>query len=401
MNLPAASQTTPQTTNQTIKPALDGVLVLSVGHTLPGLYCLAMLRDLGARIIRIERKVRDDEKAVNEKAVNEKYKGMDVTFPIRSLTAGTEALSLNLKHEKGVKLFKKLAEQADVVLEGFRPGVMQRLGIDYAALSKNKPELIYAAITGYGQSGVYKDKVGHDINYLAETGVLALTNPVGLPGVTFGDGMAGVSAALNIVAAIHGRTQSGKGQMIDCAIVDGPMSLMTSEFEYYWNTGEARSIGANHLTGRDPWYGVHSTKDGKHVALGAVEPQFYQTLCDGLGHTELASKQFAEGDELAQVEEKIIGSIASLSRDELIQIFEKDNACISSVLNTEEVTQSPIMERASSTDSITGQKLVRTPVRLPLARISVAKSEKELLLSLEFTKNEIEELAAMRIIGAT
>lgn len=370
---------------------LSGVLVLSVGHTLPGLYCLAMLRDLGARVIRVERLTQE----------NEKYKGMDVTFPVRSLTAGTEVLSLNLKHEKGVETFRKLAAQADVVMEGFRPGVMQRLGIDYPSLSKHKPELIYAAITGYGQSGAYKDKVGHDINYLAETGVLALTNPVGLPGATYGDGMAGISAALNIVAAIHGRTQSGKGQMIDCAIVDGPLSLMTSEFEHYWNTGESRRAGAHHLNGSHPWYGVHATKDGEHVAVGAVEPPFYQTLCHGLGHPELASKQQATGDELKQLEEKISGSIAARSQHELVELFEKNNACVSPVLNTRQVSESPVMERAIGTDSITGEKMVRTPVRLPLAETSPVSSPEHVLLSLHFTKNEIEQLLAMGIISAT
>ena len=384
--------------SQAVKPALDGVVVLSVGHTLPGLYCLAMLRDLGARIIRIERLVHASE---NEKPVNEKYKGMDVTFPIRSLTTGTEALSLDLKQEKGIEVFKKLVAQADVMLEGFRPGVMQRLGIDYASLSKNKPELIYAAITGYGQSGAYKDKAGHDINYLAETGVLALTNPVGLPGATYADGMAGVSAALNIVAAIHAKTKTGKGQMIDCAIVDGPLSLMTSEFEYYWNTSESRGVGANHLTGSHPWYGVYTTKDGKRVALGAVEPVFYQTLCHALGLPELANAQFAEGEALEQAQKKITDAMAARTRDEIMGLFETHSACVSPVWNTAEVMGSPLAIRATVSEASTREKKVRTPVRLPLAEASVAKSGHDVLLSLHFTKNEIEQLAQMGIISAT
>jgi len=369
---------------------LKGIVVLSVGHTLPGLYCLAMLRDLGARIIRIERQSKKNSE--EDKALNEKYKGMDVTFPIRSLTTGTHELFLDLKDEKGKAAFRKLAMQSDVVLEGFRPGVMQRLGMDYPALSKNKPELIYAAITGYGQSGVYKDKVGHDINYLAETGVLALTNPIGLPGATFADGMAGVSAALNIVAAIHGRTQSGKGQMIDCAIVDGPLSLMTSEFEYYWNTDESRTIGSNHLTGSHPWYGVYSTKDGKQVAIGAVEPVFYQTLCQGLGLPDLANAQFAEGKTLEQAREKITNAIAKRTRDEIMGLFASHNACVSPVSNTRELTESPMMERAVTIDHNTGEKIVRTSVRLLSVESSSTKSQAELLSSLDFSKDEIENL---------
>jgi crotonobetainyl-CoA:carnitine CoA-transferase CaiB-like acyl-CoA transferase len=351
-----------------------------------------MLRDLGARIIRVER-------MAQKNSAEGKYKGMDVTFPIRSLTAGTEALSLDLKHEKGMEVFKKLVAQTDVVLEGFRPGVMQRLGIDYASLSKNKPELLYAAITGFGQSGAYKDKVGHDINYLAETGVLALTNPVGLPGATFADGMAGVSAALNIVAAIHAKTKSDEGQMIDCAIIDGPLSLMTAEFEYYWNSGRAHTAGDHHLSGSHPWYGIYRTHDGEQVVIGAVEPVFYQTLCHALGLPELANQQFAEGEELKQAREKIAKAIASRTRDEILHLFETHPACVSPIAKTAEVAASPLMQRMLRDNHQIHQNLVRTPVRLPLAELPAEQSGSRILASLGFTKNEIEELLTLGIIG--
>jgi crotonobetainyl-CoA:carnitine CoA-transferase CaiB-like acyl-CoA transferase len=353
-----------------------------------------MLRDLGARVIRIERLVQQSKE-------DEKYKGMDVTFPITSLTTGTDELQLNLKHEKGIAAFRKLAEQADVVLEGFRPGVMQRLGLDYTALSKRNPQLVYAAITGYGQSGAYKDKVGHDINYLAETGVLAMTNPMGLPGATFADGMAGVSAALNIVAAIHAKTQSGKGQMIDCAIVDGPLSLMTSELEYYWNSGQAHKIGDHHLSGSHPWYGIYRTRDGEQVVIGAVEPVFYQTLCHTLGLPELADRQFAEGEEINQAREKIAQAIACRTRAEIEEMFAAHPACVSPVARTAEVATSPLMQRVLRNDSQTIHKQLRTPVRLPLADLAVAQPGCRILASLGFTKNEIEELVTLGIMGNT
>ena len=258
--------------------------------------------------------------------------------------------------------------------------------------------MIYCSITGYGQTGTYKDKAGHDINYLAETGVLALMNPIGLPGVTFADGMAGVSAALNIVAAIHARTHSGKGQPIDCAIVDGPLSLMTSEFEYYWNTGESRTIGANHLTGSHPWYGVHATRDGEHVAVGAVEPPFYHTLCQGLDLPEFMDQQFSQGSALEQANEKIVDGIAACARDEVTSLFENQNACVSPVLNTQEVMESPLSARAVVTDS-RGTQRVRTPVRLPSVESSSTKTERELLSSLHFSNDEIEQLQQLGVIN--
>lgn len=373
-------------------PALDNVLVVSVGHTLPGLYCLAMLRDLGARAICIERPA--------PPAADEKYKGMDVTFPIRSLTLGTDEMHLDLKQESGVRAFRQLAQCADVVLEGFRPGVMQRLGIDYTSLHELNPGLVYAAITGYGQEGVWRDRVGHDINYLAETGVLALGNPVGLPGATWADGMAGVSAALNIVAAIHARSASGRGQMIDCAIVDGPLSLMTSEFEYAWNTGNARGAGATHLTGSHPWYGIYPTRDGKQVAIGSVEPAFYQVLCHALGLPELATQQYVQGKALEETKAKLGAAIASRSRDEVLALFREHQACVSPVLGTAEVLASPLATRAIARDPVTGQSRVLNPVRLAAAPTPTREPLADFLLARGgFTKNEIEQLLAAGIMG--
>jgi len=372
------------------KPPLHGVLVISVGHTLPGLHCLAILRDLGAQVLRIERHAAHNNDA-------EKYKGMDITFPIASLTRGTHELPLNLKHEHGIAAFRKLAAQADVVLEGFRPGVMHKLGIDYTALSAHNSKLVYAAITGYGQHDAYKDKPGHDINYLAETGVLALTNPVGLPGATYGDGMAGISAALNIVAALHARARNGRGQMIDCAIIDGPLSLMTSEFEYFWNTGHARGINANHLSGSHPWYGIYTTRDGKQVAVGAVEPMFYQTLCHQLGLPELLTQQYAEGAALVEAKAKITAAIAARTRDEIHALFSNHPACVSPVAATDEVLASPLATRAVQT-AADGARFVRSPVRLAGAD-SEACSIDQLLAKAGFTKNEIEHLIAAGIMG--
>ena len=124
---------------------------------------------------------------------------------------------------------------------------------------------------------------GHDVNYLAETGVLGLANPPGLPGVTVADGLAGVSAALNVVAALHAASRSGQGQYLDLAIVDGPLFMMATEFEYFWRTGHARRAGDTHLTGRHPWYNVHATADGGAIAVGAVEPSFAHCLVPRTG----------------------------------------------------------------------------------------------------------------------
>jgi len=365
---------------------LAGQVVLSVGQTLPGFYALALLRDLGAEVVRVER-------AAPGGGGDAKYAGVAAAFPTRSLTAGTDSLALDLKSRSGNAAFRKLALASAAVLEGFRPGVAARLGIDYATLSRGHEALVYASLSGYGQEGPVSQRVGHDVNYLAETGVLGLASPPGLPGATFADGFAGLSLALNVVAALHAAARSGRGQHLDLAIVDGPLFLMATELEAYWRSGAARGAGDTHLTGRYPRYAVHRTADGGAVALGAVEPEFHRALCGALGHPELAPRQFAEGRERAQNWEGFRNAFASRTRDEATALLGGVDACASPVLSTEEVARGPLMERAVRAGA-GGERLVRSPVRLPLPPLAPARRGAELLARFGFSRAEIEELAA-------
>lgn len=372
-------------------PPLAGSVVLSAGHTLPGLYCLAMLRDLGAEVVRVERAARAGEA---------KYAGLAARFPVRSLTAGTHSLTLDLKTVGGRAAFAKLAREAAVVLEGFRPGVARRLGMDYATLCADHAALVYASISGYGQEGPASERVGHDVNYLAETGVLGLANPTGLPGVTFADGLAGASAALNVVAALHAAARSGQGQHLDLAIVDGPLFLMATELEAFWDTGVARGPGDTHLTGRHPWYAVHATADGGAVALGAVEPGFHRALCGAIGHPELAETQYAEGGALDRSRAAIRDAFATRTRDDAMALFDGVEACASPVLSTAEVAGSQLMARATREGSVREEALVRSPVRLPLAPLGSERHGAEVLARFGFTEDEIEALVRSGALAA-
>jgi alpha-methylacyl-CoA racemase len=372
-------------------PPLAGSLVLSVGHTLPGLYCLATLRDLGAEVVRVERPARAGEDSA--------YAGVAQAFPTRSLVAGTHRLALDLKCEAGRDAFRRLAAGADAVLEGFRPGVARRLGVDHETLRAGHPTLVCAALSGYGQDSPWRDRVGHDVNYLAETGVLGLANPRGLPGVPFADGLAGVSAALNVVAALLAVAKSGRGVFLDLAVVDAPLFLMASELEHLWRTASARGAGDTHLTGRYPWYGVHATRDGGAVAVGAVEPAFYAALCRGIGHPELAAHQLAEGEALATGRAAFAQAFASRTRDEALALFEGEDACVSPVWTTPEVAGSPLAERARRADAPTGERLVRTPVRLPPAPLGPELTGARVLERFGFGPGEIDSLVAAGALG--
>jgi len=366
------------------QPPLAGSLVLSVGHTLPGLTCLAALRDLGAEVVRIERPTRAGEAGA--------YAGLAPSFPTRSLLAGTSQLALDLKREAGRAAFRRLADHAAAVLEGFRPGVAGRLGIDHETLRAGHPELVVAALSGYGQDSPWRQRAGHDVNYLAETGVLGLASPRGLPGATFADGLAGLCAALNLVAALLAVARTGRGAFLDLAIVDAPLFLMASELEHFWQTGESRGAGDTHLTGRYPWYGVHATRDGGALAVGAVEPAFHAALCRGIGRPELAEHQLAQGEQLAAARAAFAEAFASRARDEALALFEGEDACVSPLRSTAEVARSPLMQRALRADPRTGERIVRAPVRLPPAPLAPEQTGVRVLERLGFSRDEIDAL---------
>jgi crotonobetainyl-CoA:carnitine CoA-transferase CaiB-like acyl-CoA transferase len=366
-------------------PPLADTLVVSVGHTLPGLYCMAALRDLGAEVVCIERS-----------APATTYAGLANSHPVRSLRAGTSRCGLDLKQPAGRDAYVRLARRADVVLEGFRPGVAARLGIDWTRLSAEHERLVYVAISGYGQDGPLRERAGHDVNYLAETGALSLVDPPALPGPTYADGLAGLSAALNAVAALHAARASGRGQLIDLAIVDAPLFLMSAELDHYFRTGESRPAGATHLSGRYPWYGVHRTADGGAMAVGAVEPPFHAALCERLGHPELADMQLAADD--AKTRSVFADAFAARSRDDHTASFDGSDACVSPVLPIGEVASSALMPRALriSTD---GERLVRSPVRVPPPPLPRERVGRELLAHLGFTDDEIAALEHARALG--
>jgi alpha-methylacyl-CoA racemase len=372
-------------------PPLAGAVVVSIGHTLPGLYCLALLRDLGAQVIRVERVQRSGD--------SDPYAGLDAAFPVRSLTAGTSVVNLDLKREQGREALYRLASKAAVVLEGFRPGVAARLGVDYPRLSSEHAALVYASISGYGQSGTMSQRPGHDVNYLAETGVLNLANPIGLPGVTFADGLAGVSAALNVVAALHVALNSGQGQYLDLAIVDGPLFMMATEFEHFWRTGAARHAGETHLTGRHPWYNVHATAEGGAIAVGAVEPGLHAAWCRGIASPELAAEQHAGGDALVVAWQAARDAIAGRTRVEAVELFAGEDACVSPVLDTGEVAQSPLMARVRIPGTRAGESLVRSPVATPPTEWGVELSGRALLERFGFDQAEIAELLRTGALG--
>jgi len=365
---------------------LAQVRILSVGHTLPAMYCIPALRDLGAAITLIE--------APEAEAVAARYASLAGLFPTRSLLAGTGRCKINLRNPQGREAYLRLARQADVILEGFRPGTSTRLGIDYETLRAANPGVIYAAISGYGQDGPARERVGHDLNYLAASGVLHLADgphgPPGVPGAPFADGLAGLSAALNVVAALWRRAQTGAGCYLDIAIA-GPAFLMAMEYDYFWNTGKHRQRGDTHLCGGYPWYHVFETADARYLSVAAVEPQFYARLCTVIGRPDLARRQFVDGAERQALFETFAEIFRSKTCDEWMAVLNGEDVCVAPVATPGEAAQA-LRSQLGGTTSVDRDASVRSPVRLAAATSSVPQGTAATLASFGFADDEIQNL---------
>jgi len=211
------------------------------------------------------------------------------------------SMTLNLKADRGREIFHRLAATADVVLEGGRPGVAARLGVDYETLRALNPRLVYCSISGYGQDGPYRDRVGHDVNYLGYAGVLNFVGSAGgppvIPGVQIADiGGGALMAAVGILAAVIAREQTGRGQLVDVAMLDGSFAWNVYHVLMAMLSGKPPVRGGEQLTGHYPCYAVYETRDGRHVTVGAFEPHFWATLCRHFGREDFVPEQWSEGE---------------------------------------------------------------------------------------------------------
>lgn len=313
-----------------MKTALEGLKVLDVSFYGPVPFCTMILGDLGAEIIRVEG-------AQWELDVAE-FPAID--SPFDPLNRNKKSISINLKTEEGKNIFHRLAERADIVVEGFRPGVTKRLGIDYETLKLINPSLIYCSVTGYGQSGPYRDLVGHDINYIAQGGVLGIMcRPDVLPGNIIADVAAGgMQAAIGILSAIVARQSSGKGQYIDISVTDGVIYMVSHYIAKYLETGTMPRDEERTTVGATPYYNVFRTKDDKHITIASAEPKFFSNLCRILGCEDFIPYDSSRASEIRLFFEK---TFLSRTRDEWFKILSKSDTAVGKVLSVAELISDP------------------------------------------------------------
>ncbi|MGE4323096.1 MAG: CaiB/BaiF CoA transferase family protein [Sphingobium sp.] len=307
---------------------LAGVRVVEFSGIGPAPFCGMLLADMGADVICIDR--RDAR-----------------TDPVTGvLGRGKRSIALDLKQPGDVETALRLVDRADVLLEGFRPGVMERLGLGPEPCLARRPALVYGRMTGWGQSGPLASAAGHDINYIALSGALAaIGGPGGPPAIPLnlvGDfGGGALYLAMGICAALVESRRSGEGQVIDAAMTDGAISLMT-----IFHAG--RSIGAwnvergtNLIDGGAPFYNVYETADGRHVAVGAIEPQFYALLLDRLGLVDPVWQAQNDGDRWPDLRDRLTALFRQRTRAEWTALLEGTDACFAPVLDLDEVADHP------------------------------------------------------------
>jgi crotonobetainyl-CoA:carnitine CoA-transferase CaiB-like acyl-CoA transferase len=387
---------------------LDGITVLDLTRLLPGAVATMMLGDFGARVIKIE------EPGIGDPARHSRAGIKQPGAYFLATNRNKRSIAINLKQVEGREIFLKLVRTADVVVEGFRPGVMGRLGIGYEILKQINPRLIYCAITGYGQEGPYREKAGHDINYISIAGLLGMngmrSGPPVIPGVQIADlAGGGLHAVIGILLGLEARHLTGEGQMVDVSMMDGSLAMMYVPFAAYLANDTQPQRGAEGLTGRYACYHIYETKDGRFLSLGALESKFWENACRVLGREDFIELHFSDGRQ-----EEMIDALAEIFRgknaDEWFTEFEGVDTCIMLVKDIAEMVDDPQVRHrgliAEIDDPVAGKlkqiaptlKLSSTPGELRSPPPRLGQHTHEILASLGYTDEFIEQMARDKVI---
>ncbi len=313
--------------------------VLDLSRLLPGPYCSLILADFGAEVIRVEPPGGGDwTRYVPPLAPD----GQSVLF--HAVNRGKKSLALNLKAEEGRAIFLRLVRTADVLLESFRPGVMERLGLGYDRLAEENPRLVYCALSGYGPQGPYRERAGHDLNYIGLAGLLDLTGlragPPVIPGAPVADLAGALWAAVGILLALLDRERTGRGQRVDASLLGGALSLLPIAVSHLQG-GQPMARGASTLTGGVVCYNIYETADGGFVTLSALEPEFWAAFCRVAGREDWLGQQFAPALPGNPTWEEMRAFFRTRTRKEWAEVMAGMDACCEPVYTLGEALDSP------------------------------------------------------------
>lgn len=377
---------------------LEGIRILEIAGIGPGPFAGMMLSDMGADVVRIDRA--------------DRAAGGDPDNPPKDVLArGRRSIAVDLKHPDGIETVLQMVEKADVVLEGFRPGVMERLGLGPDVCLERNPRIIFGRMTGWGQEGPLAHAAGHDINYIALTGALDAIGrrgevpvpPLNLIG-DFGGG--GMLLAYGVVCGLVERATSGQGQVVDAAMVDGASALMAMIYGLKAMGVWQAERGSNLLDTGSHFYDAYETKDGKSVSIGSIEPQFYALLLEhsGLGQDEDLPRQM-DRSRWPELKQRVAEIFKTKTRDEWCEIMEGTDVCFAPVLSLEEAPEHPHMRHRKTFIDVAGVKQPAPAPRFSRTAAEVVRPPSfegqhtdEVLGSFEFSAEKIASLRADKAI---
>jgi crotonobetainyl-CoA:carnitine CoA-transferase CaiB-like acyl-CoA transferase len=390
---------------------LEGIKILDLTRLLPGPYGTMLLGDLGAEVIKVEEPERGDYARWNPPQIN----GVGSRHLL--LNRNKKSLTLNLKVPEGKAVLRRMVEQgADVLIEQFRPGVMERLGVGYRDLEKINPRIIYCSLTGYGQDGPYRDLAGHDLNYIGIAGVLGLTGQKGgspvIPGIQIADLIGGgLYAVIGILSALMARQKTGRGQYVDISMLDGVVSLLPDSAALYFAEGKAPRAGERRLGGGLPQYQVYQTQDGKYLAVGALEEKFWANLCRLIGKPEWDEQIPREGEpRCEEIQKELARIFQTKTRKEWLGLLMNEDTCVSAVQSLDEVFEDPHVRSRQMLVETTHPKAGRvrqigvpikfseTPGEIRRPAPEIGEHTEEILGQLGYASEEIDRLRRTGVI---
>lgn len=388
---------------------MAGLKILDLTRLLPGPVCTLHLADLGAEVIKIEGFEHGGADDYARRMGLGAAPGED-SFFFRVVNRNKRGMRLDLKQPAGVEVFLRLARDADVIVESFRPGVVDKLGVGYTAVRAINPRIVYCAITGYGQDGPWRDRAGHDLNYIATSGVLDqighAEGPPAIPNLQIGDLLGGaLIATMGILAAVIGAQATGAGRYVDVSMTDATFAHAYTGLLSVLARGQTLPRGVDDLNGGLPGYGLYRTQDGRFMAVGALEPKFWKVFCDAIGKSELKPFGLARGEDGERTRRELEAMFASRSLAHWAALFENVDCGVTPVLTFEEAMENPQLEARGMLPEIDGLKQFAPPfklsdfefgVRSPAPKVGADGTA--ILREAGYADAEIEQLRAAAVI---
>ena len=402
--------------------ALEGLTVLDLSTSGPGNFATMSLGDLGAEVILVAPPATSDAR-VSASSYAKGEGGDTYHWSIagalkvltESLNRNKKSITLNLKATEARNIFYELAKRADIILDGFRPGVTERLGVDYQAIRAINPQIIYCSMSGYGYDGPYRDLAGHDVNYSALAGALDMVGqpdgPPVIPMNIFADWSASLHAVIGIMTALVARQKTGYGQFIEITYLESVLSLLNPFHYDYLNYGTVYKRGETFYNGGNPFYNVYQTKEGKYFTLGCNEPQFWENLCRVLGREDFIPHQYTQGANKDEIISWLKETFLTKTRDEWFDFLRDKNIPMGKVYSSDEVFSDPhiisrqvVVEINHPTKGTIKHigipfRLSDTPGKIRSVAPVVGQHTEEILGEiLKYTKDDVAKLKEQHII---